>query len=155
MIFSQFEILYQLLVFYPLGDPLGAPQSSKTYNMLNFNNFSTTSPLLDLKVKLDRACQDLTLCLRGNLLGVILLKKAENQKTEFKRQKLQEAELFDWPKKSWVWKIENMPENGCEWTFALLRSARIHFSAIFSHLDNCSAIFGFGFCDFGISYQAP
>ena len=57
-----FEILYQLPVFYPRGDPI------VTYT-LNFNNFSTTRPILDPKMSLNRAHQNLIhtiLCLMSN-----------------------------------------------------------------------------------------
>ena len=36
----------------------------KTNNMVNLNNSSTTSPILDFKKSLDRAHQDLKLCIR-------------------------------------------------------------------------------------------
>ena len=55
-------ILYQLSVYYPQGDPLEAPRAKKNNYMLNFNNFSTT--ILDLKMSLDRAHQDLKLYLK-------------------------------------------------------------------------------------------
>ena len=32
--------------------------------MLNFNNFVSTCPILDLKVSLNRTCHDLKLCLK-------------------------------------------------------------------------------------------
>ena len=54
MIFNGM-ILYQLPVSYPNEDPLGAPQALKDNYMLNFNNFSITGPIFDLKVSLDRA----------------------------------------------------------------------------------------------------
>ena len=59
-----FEILYQLPVFYPQGDPLGVYLKTnnvvylgvylKTNNMVYLNYFSTPRPILDLKVPLDR-----------------------------------------------------------------------------------------------------
>ena len=41
-------------------------QALKTNYMLNFINFSTTRPILDLNVSLDRAYQDLKLGLIGS-----------------------------------------------------------------------------------------
>ena len=42
----------------------------KTNYTLNFKNFLTIIPILDLKVSLDRAYQDLNFVSGGNLLGV-------------------------------------------------------------------------------------
>ena len=50
----------QLPVFYPKGHPLRHPGPWKpNMYMLNFNNFSTTSPVLDRKVSLNRVYQDI------------------------------------------------------------------------------------------------
>ena len=49
--FVYFEMLYhQLTIFYPQGDPLGAPLVAKTNYMINFNNLLITRPILDPKV---------------------------------------------------------------------------------------------------------
>ena len=44
----------------------------KTDYMLNFNNFSTTKPILDLNVSLDMTRQDPELCLEILSQGVTL-----------------------------------------------------------------------------------
>ena len=51
--------------------PIGDTQALNTNYILNINNFSTTKPILDPKVSLDRSCQDLKLCSKINPLGVI------------------------------------------------------------------------------------
>ena len=61
----NFQIMYQLPVFHPEEDPLRAPRGTKTNYIVNLSNFSTTRPILDLKVSLNEARQDLILCLRG------------------------------------------------------------------------------------------
>ena len=53
MVLSLFEIVYQSPVFYPQEDPLGATRALRQ----NLNDFSTTIPILDIKVSLDRAQQ--------------------------------------------------------------------------------------------------
>ena len=44
----------------PYRDPK-APRALKTNNILNFNNFSTTRPILGLNLLFDRLCQHLRL----------------------------------------------------------------------------------------------
>ena len=51
--------MHQLPVLYPQGDLLGAPSGTKTNFMVNLSNFSLTRSILDLKVSLDRAFEDL------------------------------------------------------------------------------------------------
>ena len=50
-----------------LGNPLGALPFQKAYHMLNFNNFSTTSPILELDEPLDSPHQGFKLCLWGKI----------------------------------------------------------------------------------------
>ena len=68
MVFICFEILYELSVSYTLRGMtfylLGASQALKTKFTLNFNNFSTRKIILDLRLSLDKACQDLNFFLR-------------------------------------------------------------------------------------------
>ena len=45
----------QLAVYYPTWDTFGYSEVLKNYYILNFNNISTTRPILDLKLPLDRA----------------------------------------------------------------------------------------------------
>ena len=52
--------MYQLSVFYPEEDPLGALPGPKTNHM--FNKFLTTKPILDPKMSLEKASYDLKLC---------------------------------------------------------------------------------------------
>ena len=42
-------------IYYPQRVPEGALRAPKTNYILNFNSFSTTRPILDLKVSLDKA----------------------------------------------------------------------------------------------------
>ena len=51
--------LFQLPVFYSQENPLRAPSSPTTNYLVDFSNFSTTRPILDPKVSLDRDFQDL------------------------------------------------------------------------------------------------
>ena len=63
---DYFDTLYQLQVFYPaLGTPWRHYRILKTNFIFNFNNFSTIRPILDFEVSLERAYQDLKLCIRG------------------------------------------------------------------------------------------
>ena len=54
-----FENLYQFPVACPRRVHFGALSGPKNNYILNFNNFSITRPIVNLKVSLDRACQDL------------------------------------------------------------------------------------------------
>ena len=55
-------MLYQLA----MGDPLRVPRVLKNNYMLYVNSFSTTRPILDLKVSLNRVYKHLKFCLSGN-----------------------------------------------------------------------------------------
>ena len=52
------------VVFYPLLDRLGHSRAFKTNCISIFNNFSTTKPILDLNVSVDKAHKDLKLRLK-------------------------------------------------------------------------------------------
>ena len=60
-----FEILYQYPGIYPQRNLLWASPTLKTNYIAYINDFETNRPILDLKVSLDRASQDINLCLKG------------------------------------------------------------------------------------------
>ena len=64
IVFSLFWDTLSIANILPSGRCIGTP-ALKTNYMLNFNNFSSTKPILDLKVSLDRVHQDLKFCLKS------------------------------------------------------------------------------------------
>ena len=56
MVFSLFWDTVSIAIIFFQEDPLGARSGPKTNNILNFNNFSGTWPILDLKVSLNMVC---------------------------------------------------------------------------------------------------
>ena len=71
---SFLSLMYQLSVFYPRGIHW-VPQSLTVNYMLNFNSFSTTSPILDIMMSFDRAHQNIkNFVSGGNPLWVTLIR---------------------------------------------------------------------------------
>ena len=68
MDFSLFWNTVSIAIISLQGTHKEHVQAPKTNNTLNFNNFSGTWPILDLKVSLDTACQGLKLYLKVEAL---------------------------------------------------------------------------------------
>ena len=85
MVFSLFTV--SIASILPWGGLLRAlPSPKNQLYILNFNTFSVTRPVLDLKMSLDRARQDLKFCVTpiGPYQLYIELKYLFNDKTSFR-----------------------------------------------------------------------
>ena len=65
MAFSLFWDTVSITSVLLKGGLIRGTPGPKTNYMVNLNNFSITSPILDFKATLDRARQDLKLCIKG------------------------------------------------------------------------------------------